>query len=83
MIDGVTDETSYTDLWQSYATILFKICYQETGNFHAKDCIERSCDQCGVHLIKFSEYELSTCNESPDVKWKKNEYIDIKTKFGI
>jgi hypothetical protein len=39
------------------------LCYQETGNFHAKDCIERSCDQCGVHLIKFSQYELSTCNE--------------------
>jgi hypothetical protein len=39
------------------------LCYQETGNLHAKDCIERSCDQCGVHLIKFSQYELSTCNE--------------------
>jgi hypothetical protein len=24
---------------------------------HAKDCIERACDQCGVHLIKFSQYE--------------------------
>lgn len=36
----------------------------------------------GVHLIKFSEHELSTCNESPDVKLEKNEYIDIKTKHG-
>jgi hypothetical protein len=35
-----------------------------------------------VYLIKFSEHELSTCNESPDVKWKKIEYIDIKTKYG-
>ena len=33
-------------------------------------------------MIRFSEHELSTCNESPDVKWKKNEYIDIKTKHG-
>ena len=33
-------------------------------------------------MIKFSEHELSTCNESPEVKWKKIEYIDIKTKHG-
>ena len=35
-----------------------------------------------MHLIKFSEHELSTCNESPEVKWKTFEYIDIKTKHG-
>jgi hypothetical protein len=35
-----------------------------------------------VLLIKFSEHELSTCNESPEVKWKTFEYIDIKTKHG-
>ena len=33
-------------------------------------------------MIKFSEHELSTCNESPDVKWKILEYIDNKTKHG-
>jgi hypothetical protein len=81
LIDEVIDETSFK-LYGSLTELCNDtLCYQETGNLHAKDCIERSCDQCGVHLIKFSEHELSTCNESPDVKWKKIEYIDIKTKY--
>ena len=70
----VIDETSFK-LYGSLTELCNDtLCYQETGNFHAKDCIERSCDQCGVHLIKFS-----TCNE-----WngKRFEYIDIKTKHG-
>jgi hypothetical protein len=48
LIDGVIDETSFK-LYGSLTELCNDtFCYQETGNFHAKDCIERSCDQCGV-----------------------------------
>jgi hypothetical protein len=53
----VIDETSFK-LYGSLTELCNDtLCYQETGNLHAKDCIERACDQCGVHLIKFSQYE--------------------------
>jgi hypothetical protein len=37
---------------------------------------------CGVSSIKFSNPELSKSDDVPDLKWKKFEYIDIKTKHG-
>lgn len=56
------------------------MCPIEVGEIHLKDCLERNCSKCGVNLLKISEPELSVSDDAPDLKWKKFEYIDIKTK---
>ena len=59
------------------------MCPIEVGAVHNKDCLERNCLKCGVNALKISDPELSMRDEAPDLKWKKFEYIDIKSKHGI
>jgi len=80
--NGAINERNF----KSYETLaelcVETMCPIEVGEIHLKDCLERNCSKCGVNLLKISEPELSVSDDAPDLKWKKFEYIDIKTKNG-
>lgn len=51
---------------------------EKDAEYHNKDCIERHCTKCGVHLFSLSEGELSVDDSSQNVQWMCYEYCTFK-----
>ena len=42
------------------------LCEKVVGDtYYAKECSERECDKCGIHLLKFLEEEESMAESGP------------------
>ncbi|XP_069104899.1 uncharacterized protein [Argopecten irradians] len=44
------------------------------------DCINRECNNCGVHLLKLLPEECDTSETALQVTWSKYEYVNVNVK---
>ncbi|XP_062578884.1 uncharacterized protein LOC134240823 [Saccostrea cucullata] len=49
---------------------------------YAKACLDRKCEQCGVHKLYLYHEERESNDDSPDVTWDCFEYKTVKSKGG-
>ncbi|CAC5406462.1 unnamed protein product [Mytilus coruscus] len=47
---------------------------------HKMVCLDRNCNNCGIHCLILMQEELDNSESSPDVKLERYEYVNINTK---
>ena len=57
------------------------LCAKVDGDsYYAKECCDRECDKCGVHLLRLLEEEESMDESGLKVKWERFDYVTMGEK---
>ena len=57
------------------------LCAKVDGDtYYAKECCDRECDKCGVHLLRLLEEEESMDESGQKVKWERFDYVTMGEK---
>ena len=52
----------------------------DSDTYYAKECCDRECDKCGVHLLRLLEEEESMDESGLKVKWERFDYVTMGDK---
>ena len=57
------------------------LCPKSDGaNYYARECCDRECETCGVHLFKLLEEEKNNDESGVNVTWQRFEYVTTNEK---